>query len=145
MFWWLYTATKTLSYTSCPRSLGNSVYLKHPSLEIRSDEMAASISLCSFFMVFKACHVLGPKMHNYLIKSYLVLTCQTKLWLISINTALERVQPVGLILLFCKEVILNNNIFFKSWSTSKFQKVQVLNKKELATTRFCSTKNILLL
>ena len=38
---------KTLSYTS---SLRNSVYLKHPTLESRPDNMAAYLSLCSFFV-----------------------------------------------------------------------------------------------
>jgi hypothetical protein len=83
MFWLLSTTTTNLSYTSCPRSLGNSVYPKHPSLESRSDGMAASISLCSyFFMVFKACCVLRPKMHNYLIVLYCIAraNCLTILW-----------------------------------------------------------------
>ena len=82
-------------------------------------------------MVCKACCVLGPKNAYLLNKVLSCLTWQKKLRLISNTTALdlEKVQPVGLISLFCNKVILNNNKKEILVKMQIFLLVIVLNKK----------------
>ena len=56
-------------------------------------------SLCFFALI----------MHYDLIIFFLSNLAKKKWWLTFDNTALKRVQPVGLISLFCNQVILNND------------------------------------
>ena len=59
-----------------PRSMGNSVYLQHMTIKSSSDDMAASLGLCSYllFMVFRAACFLSP--NNALLFNK-VLSCLT--------------------------------------------------------------------